>query len=77
VLPATALADSCYSNMFNGCSTLENITCLATDISANNSTYQWVQGVASNGIFYKASEMNWPFSESGTPNGWAIKDYNG
>lgn len=40
-LPTTTLADKCYQNMFNGCSSLSSITMLATDISASNCLYDW------------------------------------
>ena len=48
-LPATTLVRECYEGMFNGCNKLNYIKMLATDISANNCLYYWVNAVASTG----------------------------
>ena len=75
VLPATTLAEDCYSNMFAGCTNLNNITCLATDISATDCTNYWVYNVASNGTFIKNPSMtSWTTGESGIPNGWTVQN---
>ena len=74
-LPATTLANSCYQYMFNGCSKLNYIKCLATDKSAFNCTYNWVNGVASTGTFYKNSNIStstWGRGASGIPSGWSV-----
>lgn len=74
-LPATTLAAGCYANMFNTCLALDNITMLATDISANNCLYSWVNGVAANGTFTKATSMTTlPSGDSGIPSGWTVVD---
>lgn len=74
VLPATTLADWCYYQMFKNCSLINEITCLATDISATNCTNDWLSGVASTGTFHKSPEMqDWPLnSQSGIPEGWTV-----
>ena len=73
-LPATTLADSCYGDMFYGCTKLSYIKCLATDISATNCTSDWVSGVASSGTFVKATSMtSWGTGTSGIPSGWTIE----
>ena len=41
-LPATTLKNHCYSYMFQGCTKLSSVTCLATDISAENCLYEWL-----------------------------------
>ena len=70
-LHATVLVDSCYSHMFYGCSNLARIECLATDISASGCTENWVEGVASEGVFDKAPEMeDWTVGVNGIPEGW-------
>jgi hypothetical protein len=75
-LPATTLAEGCYSNMFSGCSKLNYIKCLATDISATDCTKDWVDGVASEGTFIKHPDMNnWTTGVSGIPTGWTVEDY--
>jgi hypothetical protein len=72
------LADSCYSYMFYYCSSLSNITMLATDISASLCLYNWVTNVALTGTFTKSPSMtSLPRGTSGIPNGWTVVDYNG
>ena len=74
-LPATTLATFCYRYMFYGCTSLNYIKCLATNISANNCTYNWVSGVASNGTFIKNPNMSsWGRGTSGIPSGWTVQD---
>ena len=70
-LPATKLKYNCYQNMFYGCTNLNYIKCLAEDISATDSTKNWVRGVASTGKFVKAASMTkWTRGISGIPDGW-------
>ena len=59
--------------MFNGCTNLNSITCLATDISASSCTTNWLKNVAATGTFYKASSMtSWESGVSGIPTGWTV-----
>ncbi len=75
-LPATTLVDLCYCGMFSGCSNLNSVTCLATDISAENCTFNWLDGVASSGTFTKESSMSsWPRTVSGIPSDWTVVEY--
>lgn len=75
-LPAATLASLCNNSMFFGCSSLSAITCLATDISATDCTYNWVNGVASTGTFVKAGNMTgWTTGWDGIPSGWTVSDY--
>ena len=79
-LPATTLVQTCYDRMFNGCSNLSSVTCLATEgINQNNSTYDWLDGVAATGTFYYASDAAnyWPQGVSGAPSGWTAKYHDG
>jgi hypothetical protein len=82
ILPATTLAEGCYSNMFWNCKKLDNITMLATDISAPDCLNQWVGGVASTGTFIKAASLEQgtesgqiPTGIYGIPEGWTVKNY--
>jgi hypothetical protein len=76
-LPATTLANGCYTQMFYGCSKLNYIKMLATDISASNCFESWVNGVSETGTFVKHKDMTTLSSgTSGIPNGWDIIDYN-
>lgn len=75
VLSAPVLAEGCYQEMFNGCPNLSAITCLATDISASDCTSDWVNGVADNGTFTKASSMSsWTSGDSGIPTDWTVQN---
>lgn len=78
-LKAPTLVENCYYQMFYGCSSLAAITCLATNISASNSRYQWVNGVKSTGTFTKASgitEQTWGRGQNGIPSNWTVVDYS-
>lgn len=66
--------------MFHGCTSLNSVTCLATDISASNCTKDWLKDVASTGTFTKAAGIGvdtsggWTSnSASGIPTGWTVK----
>lgn len=74
-LPATTLANNCYTYMFRDCTSLNHVECLATDISATNSTNNWLLNVASVGTFVKATSMSsWPSGANGIPDGWSVQD---
>ena len=74
-LPSMVLEDSCYALMFNGCSKIKYIKMLATDISAEDCLYSWVDGIYStDGTFVKHPEATWDVrGSSGVPSGWTIK----
>ena len=78
-LPARTLTKGCYTEMFKNCLRLESVKCLATDISADDCTTDWLESVASNGNFTKADSMHdWPTGASGIPSGWNVnEDYTG
>ena len=71
-LPAKTLAERCYVQMFWGCSKLNYIKCLATNISATSCTENWVKGVASSGTFVSHKSMSsWTTGVNGKPSGWS------
>lgn len=75
ILAASTLSTQCCFWMFKGCTLLNYITCLATDISATNCTYDWVPGVAATGTFKKNFSMSsWTTGDSGIPSGWTVVD---
>ncbi len=75
ILPAATLQYYCYAWMFDGCTKLNSVTCLATNISASQCTYQWLNGVAATGTFTKAESMTgWTTGVSGIPSGWTVKN---
>lgn len=74
-LPAETLVTSCYIGMFANCSSLNYIKCLATDVSASNSTKDWVTGVSQTGTFVKNPLMSsWTSNTNGIPSGWTVVD---
>ena len=80
VLSAPTLAAYCYYKMFRGCTKLSSVTCLATSISAERCTENWLEnagtdpGVSSR-IFYTPSTTDWESdSVSGIPKGWTRID---
>lgn len=71
LLPET-LKQNSYFAMFQGCKKINDVTIMATDISANNCLYLWLTGVASNGTFTKKAGVTYPSGSSGIPNGWTV-----
>lgn len=71
-LPAATLWDYCYQSMFYDCINLNSVTCLATNISANGCTMNWLYGVATSGTFTKAESTDWSgkTGANGIPSGW-------
>ena len=72
VLPATTLVTNCYQYMFQNCGNLSYIKCLATYISAQDCTHNWLSGVSPTGTFVKAAGVTWPTGNSGIPSGWTV-----
>ena len=69
------LTSGCYSEMFRGCSSLNYIKTLATNISASSCTYLWVSGVSATGTFVKNPTMtSWTTGYDGIPTGWTVED---
>ncbi|MBP5229989.1 MAG: hypothetical protein J6Z32_07630 [Bacteroidales bacterium] len=58
-------------NMFDGCSSLNYVKCMAKDISATQSTYQWLSGVSGSGTFVTPAATGWSTGVSGIPSGWS------
>ncbi len=78
-LPASTIVDngnqSSYAEMFQDCSNLAYIKCLATN-PGNLAGSNWVNGVAASGIFVKASGVTtWSTGVHGIPSGWTVEDY--
>lgn len=79
ILPATTLAKKCYKSMFRDCEKLNNVTCLATDISAQDCTTDWLNGVSDSGIFVinptlSPDDPSFPWSSgvNGIPDHWTV-----
>ena len=77
ILSVATLVEGCYGGMFNGCTYLNHVECLVTDISASNCVYGWLSNVAASGTFVKHPNMtSWPSGASGIPSGWTVEDAN-
>lgn len=73
VLRAASLSQQCYYEMFNKCSSLNYVKCLATSgIGSNDSTTNWLSQVAANGTFVKKAGVSWPTGNNGIPSGWTV-----
>jgi len=74
-LTASTLTQCCYESMFEGCTNLKSVKCLATNISAENCLKDWMSGVPAGGMFTKAASMDsWPTGANGIPDGWTVQD---
>lgn len=73
-LPATTLTEKCYSGLFYGCTSLNYIKMLATDISAEGCLLYWTNNVAATGTFVKAAGVEIPTGTSGIPEGWTVEE---
>ena len=75
ILPAKTLALACYFCMFKDCISLNNVTCLAEDISATHCTLGWLDNVSEIGTFVKSENMSgWTRGEDGIPVGWNVEN---
>ena len=70
-LPATTLANGCYSNMFMNCSNLNTITLDYTGNFSTTDFSDWVSGVASSGTFYY-NGTDTTTGASAIPTGWTV-----
>jgi hypothetical protein len=73
ILAVERLVKGCFSIMFQNCSSLTHVKCLATDISATNCLNNWLYGVSSTGTFIQAEGVEWPRGASGIPDNWTIE----
>ena len=74
-LPAPKLENNCYQEMFYDCAKLNHVTCLATDIKAENSTKDWLGKAgteASTKTLTTLVDMT-PNSDDGVPTSWTAQ----
>ena len=72
-LPAPTLVKDCYQEMFFDCSKLNSVKCLATDISAEGCTKNWLTNAGTEATGEKVLETLIPMktdSDDGVPDGW-------
>lgn len=77
-LPAPRMISGCYRELFYGNSNINYIKMLAYDnMTANNCMTDWVNGVASTGIFVKHIDAQWTTTgNSGVPTNWTVIYYD-
>ena len=73
LLPNTELVDACYNGIFQNCTKLKYVKCLATNPSSSF-TPNWLQGVAATGTFVKDPSTTWETGVAGIPDGWTVVD---
>ena len=72
-LPAKELVDHCYVLMFKGCSKLRYVKALFTTEPSEDTTRDWLSGVAASGTFVKSKNATWNVTGAlGIPQGWKI-----
>lgn len=70
-LPAKELVDHCYVLMFKGCSKLRYVKALFTTEPSEDTTRDWLSGVAASGTFVKSQNATWNVTGAlGIPEGW-------
>lgn len=73
VLPAPVLVEGCYSGLFQNCTSLTYIKCLARNYNSD-ATISWVNGVSPTGTFVKHPNATWPSGNRGIPTNWTVED---
>ena len=76
VLPAPKLEKGCYQEMFYDCAKLNHVKCLATDISAEGCTKNWLTNAGTEATGEKVLETLVPMmpnSDDGVPTGWTAQ----
>ena len=69
------LVSECYRYMFNNCSQLKNVKCLATTNLGNGYTTNWLSGSVPNNnscTFVKAETASWSRDAHGIPSSWTV-----
>ena len=76
VLPAPKLEKNCYQEMFYDCAKLNHVKCLATDISAEGCTKNWLTNAGTEATGEKVLETLIPMesnSDDGVPTSWTAQ----
>ena len=73
-LPATTLVDGCYYYMFNGCSKLNYVKAMFTDVPLGvNPLSRWLINVSATGTFIKSKDATWTNEQALIPSGWTVQ----
>lgn len=73
--PLNINQNGAYEHMFENCSSLTSITCLATSLSGAYLITDWLKGTASSGILYKNPNSTLSYSDYNLPSGWTTQNY--
>lgn len=73
-LPTRTLCDYCYYKMFNGCTNLNYVECLADTATGHREFDNWLDGVSPTGTFVKRPDVTWSSGASGIPTNWTVID---
>ena len=75
-LPAKELIRNCYQLMFKDCSKLRYVKALFTTSPSEETTKDWLSGVAASGTFVKSKKATWNVTGvHGIPEGWKIETW--
>lgn len=70
---ATNIVGNSAAGMFNNCSNLNEVYCLATAIAQYSTS--WLTGVSATGTFYKDPNATiWTPGQNGIPEGWTVQN---
>ena len=73
VLPAKDFVKDCYLLMFEGCSKLQSVKVLFATEPSEDTTRDWLNGVAASGTFVKSKDATWEVRGAhGIPEGWKV-----
>ena len=73
-LPATELVSNCYEFMYKDCRNLRYVKALFTTSPSEETTKDWLRGVAASGTFVKSKNATWNVTGAhGIPKGWKIE----
>lgn len=74
-LPAATKPNGSYDYMFNNCTSLQYVKCLAINVSATPlSNNGWLNNVSPTGTFVKHPDATWESGVHGIPNGWTVQE---
>jgi hypothetical protein len=72
-LPSRTVSENGYARMFYLSPNIRNIRIAATDISANECLWEWLQQAGKRGYIYCEQNVEFPVGVSGIPAGWIRK----
>ena len=73
-LPATTLVDGCYYYMFYGCTSLNYVKAMFTDVPLGvNPLSSWLNNVSATGTFIKSKDATWTNTDALIPSGWTVQ----